>query len=84
MSKRSNARLRYAYWLAAVLAIRQKENSFRQKYERYIAKDPANADLKRMAYSAIAAKMARVAHALIKHQKNYRGYHESGIPGGGT
>lgn len=84
MSKRGNARLRYAYWLAAVVAIRQRENSFQQKYKRYIAKDPANADLKRKAYSAIAAKMARVAHSLIKRGDDYRGYHETGIPGGGT
>lgn len=84
MSKRGNSRLRYAYWLAAVVAVRQRENSFRYKYERYIAKDPVNADLKRKAYSAIAAKMARVAHALIKQQSDYRGYHETGIPGGGT
>ena len=84
MSKRGNARLRYAYWLAAVVAIRQRENSFQQKYNRYIAKDPANADLKRKAYSAIAAKMARVAHSLIKRGDDYRGYHETGIPGGGT
>jgi transposase len=84
MSKRGNARLRYAYWLAAVGAIRQRENSFRYKYERYIAKDPANADLKRKAYSAIAAKMARVAHSLIKRGDDYRGYHETGLPGGGT
>lgn len=34
LSKQGNARLRYAYWLAAVSAIRQRENSFRQKYER--------------------------------------------------
>jgi transposase len=84
MSKRGNARLRYAYWLAAVVAIRQRENSFRYKYERYIAKDPANADLKRKAYSAIAAKMARVAHSLIKRGDDYRAYQEAGIPGGGT
>jgi len=84
MSKRGNARLRYAYWLAAVVAIRQRENSSRYKYDRYIAKDPANADLKRKAYSAIAAKMARVAHSLIKRGDDYRGYHETGIPGGGT
>ncbi|KIX11626.1 transposase [Dethiosulfatarculus sandiegensis] len=72
MSKRGNA-MRYAYWLAAVSAIRQRENSFKFKYERYMAKDPVNADLKRKAYSAIAAKMARVAHSLIKRGEDYRG-----------
>ena len=54
LSKRGNARLRYAYWLAAVSAIRQRENSFRYKYERYIRKDPDNADLKRKARVAVA------------------------------
>ena len=36
LSKRGNARLRYAYWLAANSAIRGKENSFRDKYSRTI------------------------------------------------
>lgn len=84
LSKRGNSRLRYAYWLAATVATRQRENSFRWNYERYIAKDPLNADLKRRAYSAIAVKMAKVAHALIKRGVDYRACHEAGIPGGGT
>ena len=79
LSKRGNARLRYAFWLAANRAIRQTENSFRAKYERYIKKDPTNADLKRKARTAVAVKMARVAHALIKKQTSYRGYHEFGF-----
>jgi transposase len=84
LSKRGNARLRYAFWLAATNAIRQRENSFRSKYERYISNDPTNADLRRKAYTAIAAKMARVAHALIKQGVDYRGYFEAAIPGSGT
>lgn len=84
LSKRGNARLRYVYWLAATVAIRQRENSFRYKYERYIAKDPDNADLRRKAYTAVAAKLARVAHALIKQGVDYRGYFEAALPGGGT
>lgn len=84
LSKRGNARLRYAFWLAATVAIRMRENSFRWKYERYIKRDSDNADLKRKGYTAIAVKMARVAHALIKRGENYRGYHEAGISGGGT
>lgn len=78
LSKRGNARLRYAYWLAAVNAIRQTENSFRQKFERSIKKDPENADLKRKARVAVASKMARVAHALVKQDTDYRGYYEFG------
>ena len=75
ISKRGNARLRYAFWLAATVAIRQRENSFRRKYETYIAQDRNNADLKRKAYCAIAIKVARVAHSLIKNAMDYRGYH---------
>ena len=57
LSKFGNARLRRAMWLAAQVAIRQKENSFRDKFERYVAKDRRNADLNRKALSAVAAKM---------------------------
>jgi hypothetical protein len=78
LSKRGNARLRYAYWLAAVSATRQRENSFRYKYERYIRNDPDNADLKRKGRVAVATKMARVAHALVKQNTNYRGFYEFG------
>lgn len=84
LSKRGNARLRYVYWLAGTVAIRQRENSFRSKYERYVTKDPNDADLCRKARTAVAAKMARVAHALIKQGVDYRGYHEAAIPGVGT
>lgn len=78
LSKRGNARLRYAFWLAASVAIRQRENSFRYKFERYIQKDPNDKDLKRKARVATAVKMARVAHALIKQDRDYRGYFEFG------
>ena len=84
LSKRGNARLRYAFWLAATGAIRQRENSFRWRFERYIRRDPNDADLKRKAYTAVAAKMARVAHSLIKRNADYRGCHEVAAPGDGT
>ncbi len=32
LSKRGNARLRYAFWLAAVIAINKRENTFRLKF----------------------------------------------------
>ncbi len=48
------------------MAVRLRENSFRDKFERYLRRDPASADRKRMAYVAVAAKMARVAHGIIK------------------
>lgn len=76
LSKRGNARLRYAYWLAATSAIRQRENSFRAKFARYIHKDPENPDLKRKGRVAVATKMARIAHALVKTGSDYRGFYE--------
>jgi hypothetical protein len=65
---------------AATVAVRMRENSFRQKYERHIQPDPLDADRKRKALTAVAAKMARVAYALIKHQTNYRCYFETSLP----
>jgi transposase len=76
LSKRGCSRLRYAYWLAANAAIKMTENSFRAKYQRYIKSDPENADVKRKARTAVAVKVARVAHALVKSNSDYRGYHE--------
>lgn len=82
LSKRGNARLRFAFWFAATVAIRMRENSFRDKYQRYVQQDPLNADRKRKALTAVAAKMARVAYSLVKHQTTYRCYFESALPSG--
>ncbi len=41
-------------------------------FERYIAKDRHNADLRRKASTAIAAKMARTAYAVVKGGEPYR------------
>ena len=76
LSKYGNARLRRAFWMAGQIAIRQKDNSFRDKFERYIARDRDNKDLRRKALTAIAAKMARVAHAIIKSGEDYRPFVE--------
>jgi len=35
LSKRGNARLRYVFWIATIVAIHQKENTFRAKYANY-------------------------------------------------
>lgn len=78
LSKRGNARLRYAWWLAATSAIRQRENSFCAKFNRYVKNDPDNANRKRKGYTATAVKMARVAHTLIKQQQNYQPFYEFG------
>lgn len=82
LSKRGNARLRFAFWFAATIAVRMRENSFREKYERYVKNDPNNADRKRKALTAVAAKMARVAYGLVKRQTQYRCYFENALPRG--
>ncbi len=84
LSKYGNARLRRTFWMAAQVAIRQRDNSLRSKFERYIAKDRDNPDLKRKALTAVAAKMARTAHALIKTGSDYRPFIEEPIPSGRT
>lgn len=82
LSKRGNARLRCVLWQAALSAVRMRENSFRDKYARYINTDPDNADLRRKARTAVTAKMARVAYALIKSDRPYRCRFEEGLPSG--
>ena len=76
--------MRRTFWLAAQVAVLQKENSFRDKFERYIAKDRDNKDLRCKAMTAIAAKMARVVHAVIKAGSDYRAFFEAAVPGGKT
>jgi transposase len=84
LSKFGNARLRRAFWIAAQVAIRQRDNGFRAKFERYVAKDRDNADLRRKALTAITAKMARTAHAVIKTGTDYRPFFEGPMPSGRT
>jgi pyoverdine/dityrosine biosynthesis protein Dit1 len=59
-----------------------RENSFRDKFTRYVESDPTNPDLKRKAYTAVAAKMARVAYGMIKNETDYRPFMERAVPGG--
>jgi transposase len=84
LSKRGNARLRAVFWMAASVAVRMRENSFRAKFERYMRSNPGNADRKRKAYVAVAAKIARVTFALIRSGTDYRCFHEVAVPGGRT
>jgi len=84
LSKFGNARLRRTLWIAGQVAIRQKENGFRYKFERYIAKERDNLDLRRKALAAITAKMARVVHAVIQSGFDYRPFVEGRVPGGRT
>jgi transposase len=84
LSKRGNARLRAVFWMAANVAVRMRENSFRAKFERYMRSDPVSVDRKRKAYVAVAAKIARVAYALIRSGADYRPFHEVAVPRGRT
>jgi transposase len=84
LSKFGNARLRRSLWIAGQVAIRQRENGFRDKFERYIARDRDSPDLRRKALTAITAKMARVVHAVIKSGSDYRPFFEGRVPGGRT
>lgn len=84
LSKYGNARLRRTLWMAAQVAILQRANSFRDKFERYITKDRHNTHLRRKASTAIAAKMARTVHAVIKSGEPYRPFFEGTIHSGRT
>jgi len=84
ISKYGNARLRRALWMAGQTAVLKRTSSFRDKFERYISKDRHDAHLRRKAYTAIAAKMARTVHAVINHGEPYRPFFEGVSPGGRT
>lgn len=75
LSKHGNARLRRVFWMAGQVAVRQRENSFRDKYRRYMARDPGDRDLNRKALTAVAAKMARIAHAVVTNETDYRPFY---------
>jgi transposase len=82
LSKRGNKRLRMVFWMAALRAVHTRENAFRDKYERYLSATPLDADRKRKALTAVAAKMARVAYAVIKTGTDYQRYFEQRVPSG--
>lgn len=82
LSKRGNARLRLAFWMAGQVAVRLRENAFKDKYDRYIRSNPGNADLRRKALTAVAAKMARVAYSVIKSGQPYQRFYEQSLPSG--
>ncbi len=62
--------------MAVQVAILQRPNSFRAKFERNITKDRHNPHLRRKAFTAIAAKMARTVHTVIKSGETYRPFYE--------
>ena len=84
LSTRQSGRFRGATKLSKYGNARLRENSFRAKFDRYIRHNPQDPDLKRKAYCAVAAKVARVVHGLIKNGTDYRPYHEEAIPSGGV
>jgi hypothetical protein len=65
-----------------VLSQRFTQNAFRDKYERYLSATPFDADRKRKALSAVAAKMARVAYAVVKHGTDCQCFFEHRLPSG--
>lgn len=56
--------------------MRQRENSFRNKFQRYTQQAPNDADRKRKAMTAVMAKLARVTYALVKSETLYESYRE--------
>ena len=56
--------------------------AFARNSTNYVRGDPKNADLKRKAYTAVAAKVARVAFGLLKTGTDYRRFPEATIPSG--
>ncbi len=60
------------------IAVLKRNNSFRGKFEDYISKDRHNAHLRRKAYTAIAANIARTVHAVLKCSEPYRPFFEGG------
>ena len=82
LTKRGNARLRCALWMAAMSAVRMRENAFREKFMRYGAQAPDDLDLKRKARTAVAAKMARVVYAVVKTNTPYKSRFELSLPSG--
>jgi len=54
--------------------------SLRRKFDRYVHGNQLDADLHRKAYSAVAAKLARILYGLIKHGTDYRPFFEDAIP----
>ena len=81
LSKRGNAKLRLALYMASLQAVHQRESAFRNKFQRYTSASPDDPDRKRKAMTAVMAKMARVVYALIKTNSSYQSYFEA-LPSG--
>ena len=64
------------------VAIRMQQNSFRRKFEDYIRRHPKSVDRRRKGYTAVAAKMARVAYGVVTTGTEYRRFPEAARPGG--
>lgn len=58
-----------------------QEDAFRGKYGRYPQTAPWDADLRRKPLTPVAAKMARVAHSMIKTNQPCRSFFEQALPG---
>ena len=58
------------------------EIAFGVNMTAYVRSNPLDPDLKRKAYTAVAAKVARVVFGLIKSGKEYRRFLEPTVPAG--
>jgi hypothetical protein len=56
----------------------------RPEHDRFIDRLRDNADLRRKALTAITAKVARTAHAVIRTGSDYRPFFEGAMPSGRT
>jgi len=68
--------------MAGLVAIHQRENALRDKYQRYLSAMTLDANRKRKALTAVVAKMARVAFAVVKHRSDYQCFFEHRLPSG--
>ena len=69
---------------AALIAERAPRLDLAPAHRRYVAKDPENKHLRRKALIAVAAKMARVAEAIVRSGADYRPFFEQPVPSGRT
>lgn len=63
---------------------RVEHDSFRDKFDRYVAMDRHHQDLRREAFTAMTAKMGRVVHAIIKRGDDYRAFVEGWFQAGNS
>jgi hypothetical protein len=76
ISKRGNARLRAAFWQAAMIAIYTSGtgNGLKSKYFSIVNRNPNDSHAKRKAITAASIKVATIVHTLVRKNEYYRPY----------